>query len=132
MNKKIIIIGLVFILIVLGFAYKYSNITPEATSAIVKSAIGQKSTGLKISITPEKIISDSRCPLNVQCIWAGTVEVQTLVDGTMPKGEFVFELNKPKTFGNFIITLIEVAPTKTAGVAINDSSYNFTFEIKNK
>ncbi len=132
MSKKIsIIIVLLAIIAIIFFAYKNLNKAPvlypeQATSTIVHTAIGQKSTGLNISITPNKIISDSRCPVNVQCIWAGIVEVQTLVESE----NLVFELNKPQTLGNFIITLTDVTPAKTAGTAMADSAYRFTFEVK--
>ena len=51
---------------------------PDAKSAKITTTLGQVSTALNVSITPKEVVSDSRCPSDVQCIWAGTVEVRTV------------------------------------------------------
>src|ERR1043166_9551358 len=44
--------------------------TPASEPSLKLTAkIGQTVTGLNISITPEEVIEDSRCPASVQCIW---------------------------------------------------------------
>ncbi len=123
---------LLFLLIWINAAvgiFSNENLNTNTSTSTISTALGQKMTGSNISITPKKIISDSRCPLNVQCIWAGTVEVQATVESKAENKELVFKLNEPQTFGDYLITLIEVAPAKSSE-AIPDSSYRFTFEIK--
>lgn len=105
--------------------------SPTATSSTVTTYVGGTVTGLNISVTPKQVVSDSRCPRNVQCIWAGTVEVRAVLASQTGHGEHVLTLGKPQTFGDYSVTLVAVTPAvKTAGVEIPVSSYRLTFEIK--
>ncbi len=102
--------------------------TPDATSARTTTYMGGTVTALSVSVSPQKIVSDSRCPADVMCVWAGTVEVRTVLSTAVSHGEHVLTLGKPQTFGDYTITLVEVTPNKTQE-AIPDSSYRFTFEV---
>lgn len=105
----------------------------SATSSTVTVALGGTATGLTVSVNPRVLVSDSRCPADVQCVWAGTVEVRAAVSTQVAHGEHVFKLGEPRVFGDFVVTLADVTPAVTkAGVDIPDSSYRFTFEIRNK
>lgn len=103
-----------------------------ATSSVVRTTLGQKMTGLNVSITPKEIVSDSRCPLGVQCVWAGTVEVRTVLETKVSHGEQTLTLGKPAPFGDYLVTLTEVTPAPKAGEKIAGSSYRFVFEVKKK
>lgn len=92
--------------------------------------MGGTATGLNLTVNPREVISDNRCPQNVQCITAGTVKIRTAVSTQVTHDEHIFELNVPRVFGEFVITLIEVTPAQTAGVETPISSYRFTFEVK--
>jgi hypothetical protein len=105
------------------------KITPAApTSATLQVSIGQSATGLGVTLTPLEVMSDSRCPANVNCIWAGTVTVRTKVKNEVATSEATFELGKPIPLGNENIALTAVSPQKTQS-AIATSSYVFTFEV---
>ena len=101
---------------------------PDDTSAQVTTYLGGTATALTMSVTPKEIISDSRCPTSVTCIWAGTVEVRTVLTTPVSHGEHTLTLGTPQTFGDYTVTLIKVTPEKEES-AIPDSSYRFTFEI---
>jgi hypothetical protein len=47
------------------------------TSEVFNLKIGEKAGNTNIVIQPTEILEDSRCPLDVQCIQAGTVRVLT-------------------------------------------------------
>jgi hypothetical protein len=100
-----------------------------ATSAKLQTYLGGRVTGLNLTLNPREIVSDSRCPKDVQCIWAGTVEVRTAVETKVAHGEHVFKLNEPLTIGDFTVTLVEVRPEKTEE-AIPVSSYWFVFDVQ--
>ncbi len=100
----------------------------HATSTRTTTYLGGTTTALNLSISPRKVVSDSRCPIDVTCIWAGTVEVHTTLATQVANGEHVLALNEPKIFGGYTITLVDVTPAKTQG-ALPESSYRFTFEI---
>jgi len=106
--------------------------SPNATSSILTTYLGGSPTGLNVTVNPREIISDSRCPVGVQCIWAGTVEVRAAVSTQVAHGEHVFTLGEPRTFGNFSVTLVNVTPSPKAGEQIPESSYRFTFEVKKR
>lgn len=103
-------------------------LSPDATSAQVTTYLGGTATALTVSVSPVKIVSDSRCPATVTCIWEGTVEVQAVLATPVSHGEHTLVLGTPQTFGEYTVTLIGVTPEKTES-AIPDSSYRFTFEI---
>ncbi len=105
---------------------------PNATSSILTTYVGGTVTGLAVSVNPKEVISDSRCPVNVQCVWAGTVEVRTVISTQVAHGEHILKLGEPQTFGDFFVTLVAVTPAAVAGEEIPDSSYRFTFEVKKK
>lgn len=100
----------------------------DATSSRATTYMDGTVTALNVSVSPNKIVSDSRCPATVTCVWAGTVEVRTVLTTPVAHGEHVLKLGEPQVFGNHAVTLVDVTPQKTEE-AIADSSYRFTFEI---
>lgn len=106
--------------------------SPSAIGTTIQTTLGQKMTGMNISITPKEVVSDSRCSMDVQCVWAGTVEVRAVVETAVGHGEHVFKIGEPFTFGDVLITLSDVTPTPKAGKKVPDSSYRFMFEVKKK
>lgn len=101
----------------------------NATMATTSTYLGGTVTALNVTVSPKAIVSDSRCPSEVTCIWAGTVTVRTVLSTQVSHGEHVMELGKPQVFGDYNITLIQVTPAKTQA-AIPESSYRFYYEIK--
>ncbi len=100
-----------------------------ATLATTSTYLGGSVTALNVTVSPKAVVSDSRCPSEVTCIWAGTVTVRTVLSTQVSHGEHVMELGKPQVFGDYNVTLIQVTPAKTQA-AIPESSYRFYFEIK--
>ncbi len=101
----------------------------SATTTIIRTTLGQPMTGLNVTLIPKEIISDSRCPADAQCVWAGTVEVKTVMATQVGHGEHVVKLNERRVFGDFFVTLIEVNPVPKTGEQIPGSSYRFVFEV---
>lgn len=99
-----------------------------ATTSTVTTYLGGTATGLGVSVNPTKVVSDSRCPAGVACIWAGTVEVQTVLTTPVSHGEHVLSLGKPQPFKDYTVTLTAVSPEKGED-AITDSSYRLTYTI---
>lgn len=101
----------------------------DATYATLTTFLGGTATTMNVTVSPQEVVSDSRCPKDVQCVWAGTVEVRTVLSTQVSHGEHVLTLGAPQTFGNYTVTLVSVTPEKTVD-AIPESSYRFTFDIK--
>lgn len=91
---------------------------------------GKPSSKSTVEINPMGILEDSRCPVDVQCIQAGTVRVRaTVLSGTV-SSTADFKLGEPLNVGGETITLVEVAPVKDTRKPITYSDYRFTFKIK--
>lgn len=83
-----------------------------------------------VEVRPLEIEEDSRCPLDVTCVWAGRIRVRVAVSGA---GEPVMELNRPVPLpGGESLNLVAVAPprwsTHPAGVDPN-APQRFAFRL---
>jgi len=84
-----------------------------------------------ISIRPVAVLEDSRCPIGVQCIQAGTVRISLRTSATDASLTTAVTLNKPATVGGDTITLTSVTPVPTKDtVRPSDSAYRFTFSVE--
>lgn len=104
--------------------------SPERTEATLTTYVGGTVTAMNVTLEARQFISDSRCPQGVQCIWAGTVEVRTVMSTPVAHGEHVLKLGEPQQFGEYTVTLTDVTPYPKQGQAIPESSYRFTYTIK--
>lgn len=100
----------------------------EPTTDKVSVALGGSTMVMGVTISPQEVISDSRCPIDAQCVWAGTVEVRTVLATQVAHGEHVLRLGDPQVFGDYSVTLVEVLPAK-AQTAISDASYQFIYKV---
>ncbi|MBP9757381.1 MAG: hypothetical protein KBD06_02160 [Candidatus Pacebacteria bacterium] len=103
---------------------------PTEKSGAIHTTIGQRMTALNVTITPHDVVDDSRCPADVQCIWAGTAHVRATVVTPAGTSEEMFELGKGMTVGEHTITLTGLTPAPQAGETIPDSSYRFSFMVE--
>lgn len=91
--------------------------------------LGETLSAFGVSITPEKVLEDSRCPIDVTCIWAGTVRVEvTLVSG-LGTAKRTFSLGGHMTTESEIITLESVDPAPRSTDAPGSRTYVFHFSI---
>lgn len=102
---------------------------PQAKRETVTAKIGQTVSVLGVSITPLEIVDDSRCPEDVQCIWAGTTHVRAKLVSGMGESEVTFEIGQSITTEAEFVTLTSVNPAPKAGVTISPADYRLTFEV---
>jgi hypothetical protein len=98
----------------------------------VKAAVNQTVKALGVTITPTEVTEDSRCPIDVNCIWAGTVKVKATIVSAMGSSPMTLELGKPVTTEAEKITLTEVRPEAVAGEKPTPSQYSFTFLVERR
>ena len=91
---------------------------PEEGSIILK--IGEKGVFRNISIEPIEVLEDSRCPRDVQCIWAGTLKLRIRINSGLGKSDMVVELGKYITTEAEEVRLLE---------ATGSEDYKFTLEV---
>ena len=83
-----------------------------------------------VTIKPTLILEDSRCPIDVNCIQAGTLRVETSLRSSSLEESLVFELNKELTFGNKTITLVSAEPEPVSTkMPYTLEDYSFVFKV---
>lgn len=98
---------------------------------IIESTIGSRVSTLGISIVPQEVLEDSRCPSDVQCVRAGTVRLsaQFAFDATGATTTDVLTLGVATTTGGYRIELLSVDPVPKSDADINPQDYQFRFEV---
>ncbi|MFA5998302.1 MAG: hypothetical protein WC814_02865 [Candidatus Paceibacterota bacterium] len=102
---------------------------PFGDPVTLEAQIGQEVSGLDVRVTPLTVLEDSRCPLDVVCIQAGTVRVRARLISGLGTAMQEFKLGQPITTEAESITLTQVIPQPKAGIKIQDSEYVFSFEV---
>ncbi len=128
----------IILLLVLGISASTKAQTDEETKVregeIVTVKINRQKTATKdrIKIQFVSVIEDSRCPADVNCIWAGNAKIKIKIsDG---RASQFFELNTNTgvhgaTFGGYVINLINLTPTRKLNMNANKKRYAAMFEI---
>lgn len=81
-------------------------------------------------LTPVDVLEDSRCPIDVQCIQAGTVRLMVNIENNLGAAELEFTLSESVVTETQEITLIQVEPTNDSKAATNKGEYTFIFKVK--
>ena len=129
MNKKLV--GLIVVAILIFAGVKFFSSSGEVVPTDGPVAIGQKFVSREVTITPLEVVQDSRCPIepNVQCIWAGTVQVKVKLESEGNVQEAVLELSSPITFVGQRVSLTVVTPATLPEKVILPNDYRFQFLV---
>lgn len=104
-----------------------------------KLKVGQVVTlgggGLRVRFV--RVSSDSRCPVDVDCVWAGNAELLFEVGGSRWKGRRTLSLNtnaapeRPGAgeYGRYTLKLVGLAPQKRSGREIRPGQYTATLLV---
>lgn len=110
-----------------------SSASVALKKATVTAAMGKSVSALGITITPQEVVEDSRCPSGVQCIWAGTVQLKVSVKDASGEVLRVLVLNQATTTKGVEVTLVGADPYPASGGGkIGSGEYVFTFDVKKK
>jgi hypothetical protein len=93
-------------------------------------AIGQSQQFGIMSVIPEEVLADSRCPIDVQCVWAGELKVRTQLDIGHETIWVDIKAWEPFKINGGTLLLAEVAPdasTQTPKPEPKDYAFRFTF-----
>lgn len=103
---------------------------PPITSTTAKIKVGATLYVGGIKITFNKIVSDSRCATDVQCIWAGntTASVTLKSDTDTETVDMVSGVVHP--FDAYQVSITEVAPTPRSNIRISKDGYTLTFLVE--
>ena len=98
-------------------------------------AVGQEARiqGTPISVRFNSVGEDSRCPSDVQCVWAGNAVVSlslTSTEGPSVETSVNTTLDpKLASYGGYSIRLVGLKPTPKSGRKIPMTEYVGTFEV---
>jgi hypothetical protein len=98
------------------------------SDGIARARLGETVTVDGPRVTPLKVLEDSRCPANVQCVWAGQVRLSVRID--LGSGSETREIvsNNPLPVADGTLTLVEVVPAKKADQPTYSEEYRFGFK----
>ena len=83
---------------------------PFQVPGTVAARLGQEVRIGDVHVRPVAVLEDSRCPIDVDCVWAGRIRVRVAVRGA---GEPVMELDRPVPVpGGERLILVAVAPPR--------------------
>lgn len=99
------------------------------TAERIETRIGEGKSALGVRIVPEAVLEDSRCPVDVQCIQAGTVRVRAALESASGKAQQTFVLDQKVTTEAEEIVLVRVEPEAKSTTERQPSDYRFYFEI---
>ena len=104
---------------------------PPATAGPT-AGLGQFAETNGLRVRPVEVVEDSRCPVNVQCVWAGRVRLLAEIElrGGSEELRTTLTLGEPLHVADGALTLVAVAPQKRAGTETGPRIYRFTFDFQ--
>ena len=78
-------------------------------------------------LRPVAIVQDSRCPANVNCVWAGQLIVEFATAG---RNRLRLEMGKPLAIAGGRLTLLDASPQPIAGKPIPPRHYRFQLRFE--
>ena len=85
-----------------------------------------------LMLTLRDVTADSRCPTDVQCVWAGDAEVEVRLshDGRSATAALHTTLEpKQVEYDGYTVQLLSVAPAPREGVEIPKSEYQIVLRV---
>lgn len=139
--KKNLVLGLVLLItFILGGFYSFRSTTNGGCSVfgcLDEGDVGNP--GLNdsvilgdIIVTPIEVLEDSRCPLDVTCVWAGVLSVKVKFQNVNNLDDvvyFILNLTNKASFNGKTITIKSVEPLPYSGKKISSKDYKFEFVL---
>jgi len=102
---------------------------PPLANTGPSAALNQTAIVNGLRIRPISVIEDSRCPAQVQCVWAGRLVVRARMTGDGWTQIRDFELGMFQAVDRYRVTLVRAEPPKAAPGKIDPRAYRFTFDV---
>ena len=91
-------------------------------------AIGQTTTIGAVRATPLEVVEDSRCAVDVRCVWAGRIIVRTQFDGDEWKETSDLALGASHLTHGTSVALLAATPEPRSDRRIEPQDYRFIYE----
>lgn len=80
-------------------------------------------------VTPMALLEDSRCPADVQCVWAGRVRIRARVDLESGYAVRAITMAEPVKIAGGTLELAETEPARASQDKIPAADYRFGFRF---
>lgn len=126
MKRSIVV--MLFVVLAAGSVPAFANRTDEVEVRINRQV--RSTGGLKIAFI--ELVEDSRCPADVQCVWAGNAKIKVRV--TRNGRSKILELDTmtkgmAPNYGNYRLRLKALSPELRSNVRIDRNAYRATIEV---
>jgi hypothetical protein len=71
---------------------------------------GERARTGDIVVRPDRLVEDSRCPMNARCVWAGRVVIDATVWADGARRSVRLESNKPLALRTGELSIAEIRP----------------------
>lgn len=106
---------------------------PDASGKVVLGVSGQAEVAPGLVLRLERVVSDSRCPVDVNCVWAGEIRVALSLERPQteaPRHEFQLSSTAPKaTVLGLEFELLGALPEPRSTAKIAPSDYRVALRI---
>lgn len=94
----------------------------------------KKLSGSKLTIKFVSLVEDSRCPIGVNCVWAGNATIKVKVTNARGESKIV-DLNtnlgiKGDILGGYQFNLESLTPHPKENIRIDKNGYTATFSVQ--
>ncbi|WP_157083184.1 hypothetical protein [Novosphingobium lentum] len=103
---------------------------PDTTTADGFARLGETTHAGPLSVRPDHLVEDSRCPMNARCVWAGRLIVEATVIDHGKASLQQLTLGEPLTLGGGQLVFDSAEPGKLAGRADAPGDYRFHFDFR--
>ena len=124
----------ILILTIIAMFTITSMVTAQAIETITVK-VGQQKTSKKskLKIKFVSVVEDSRCPIGVNCVWAGNAKIKIEVT-SRGLGKKVFEINttmgpQGDQFDGWAINLVALTPHPKADTTLDPKDYRAKFSL---
>lgn len=126
-------IARLFFLVVLAVALAACGRDGSAADldAPIQLAPGQSAVfaDAKLEVQFSGIASDSRCPVDATCVWAGEIVVQLAVRSAGKTTQHLVKENESATVDGYTVTILQVMPARSSSQRIAPADYRVTLKV---
>lgn len=122
MKKILILVSCLFTLA--ACARITGNVDYPVTVELKHGASRTVDSGLTIRFL--SVLNDSRCPIGVQCVWAGNAEIELELTGSVIESVGLntgSQFPRTYTFEGYTVTLQDLKPQPSSGQTVDEASY---------
>lgn len=95
------------------------------------ASLGEATRAGRVTVRPDTLVEDSRCPMNARCVWAGRVGIDSTVWVDKQKYPARLTLGEPFPIAGGQLVLDAAEPSRTTQQGdIPAAEYRFHFDFR--